>query len=78
MDVKIIEETSKKIIFDVEGESHTILGALKKELWNDENTKIAGYNMPHPLLTSPRFILQTDDEEPRKIVLSAIKKLQKN
>ncbi len=77
MEVKIIEESKNRLVFDVMGESHTILGALKKEIWTDEHAKAAGYNMPHPLLTSPRFVVETDGEDPKKIVQSAIKRLEK-
>lgn len=78
MEVKIIEESKNKLIFDVIGESHTVLGALKKELWNDSSVKATGYNMPHPLLLSPRFIVETSGEDPKKVLNSAIKKLEKN
>lgn len=78
MEVKIIEETKNRLVFDVIGESHTILGALKKEIWTDEHVKSTGYNMPHPLINSPRFVVDTDGEDPKKIVQSAIKKLEKD
>ena len=77
MEIKIIEDKKNRLVFDVVGESHTLTGALKKELWNDEHIKSAGYNVEHPLLNVPRFVVETDGAEPRKVISSAIKRLQK-
>lgn len=77
MELKIIEEKKNRLVFDLEGESHTLVGALKKELYNDDHTKVAGYNISHPLINVPRFVVETDGEDPRKVVKSAIKRLQK-
>lgn len=78
MEIKIIEETKNKLVFDIIGDSNTFTGALKKELWNDEHAKTSGYNISHPLINIPRFIVETDGTEPRKTVKDAIKRLQKN
>ena len=78
MEVKIIEDTKNKLVFDIEGDSNSLTGALKKELWNDDKVKASGYNISHPLINVPRFVLETDGTEPRKILKDAIKRLQKN
>ncbi len=77
MELKIIEDKKNKLVFDLEGESHTIAGILKKELYNDDKVKASGYNISHPLINVPRFVVETDGEEPRKVVKAAIKRLQK-
>jgi DNA-directed RNA polymerase subunit L len=77
MQVKIVEEKKNRFVFDVEGDSHTITSALKKELWSDEHVKAAGYGIEHPLINVPRFVVETDGEEPRKAVSAAVKRLQK-
>lgn len=77
MELKIVEEKKNRLVFDLEGETYTIVGILKKELYNDEHVKAAGYNVAHPLINVPRFVVETDGEDPKKVVRSAIKRLQK-
>lgn len=78
MDIKIIEEDKKKIVFEVPGESHTLLNILREELWNDENVKEAAYRIKHPLTKIARMIVETNGkEEPRKALQEAAKRVIK-
>ena len=77
MEIKVIENNKKRLVFDIIGADHTFCGALKKELWNDKSIKVSAYNIEHPLLGVPRFIVETDDKEPQKTLLDAIKRIQK-
>ena len=77
MELKVIESTKKKLVFDLVGADHTFSGALKKELWNDKAIKISAYNVEHPLIGVPRFIVETDDKDPQKVLLDAVKRLEK-
>ena len=78
MELKIIEEKKNRLVFELDGETHTLCGALRKELWNDEHVKVAGYNIEHPLINKPRFVLETDGADPRKTIGSALKRVQKD
>ena len=77
MELKIIEHTKKKIVFDLIGADHTFSNSLKKELWNDKNVKISAYRIEHPLIGIPRFQIESDDKEPEKTLLDAVKRLGK-
>ncbi len=77
MEVLVVEESKDKFVFDLKGDVSTIANVLKKELWNDSHIKAAGYYVDHPLVNTPRFVVQTDGESPRKVVKSAIKRLEK-
>lgn len=77
MEVKIIDDKKNRLVFDIEGETHTLALPLKKELWNDEAVKAAGYNIAHPLINIPRVVVETSGKEPRKAVMDAVKRLQK-
>jgi len=77
MELKVIEKSKKKIVFDLVGADHTFSGALKKELWNDKAVKVSAYNVEHPLIGIPRFIVETEDKEPEKALTDAVKRLQK-
>lgn len=77
MDVKVLEEKKSRIVFTLDGEGATIANVLKKELWNDEHVKAAGYHIEHPLLNIPTFVLETDGADPKKTVSAAVKRLGK-
>ena len=77
MELKVIEKSKKRLVFDLVGADHTFSGALKKELWNDKSIKISAYNVEHPLIGIPRFIVETEDKDPEKVLLDAVKRLEK-
>jgi len=78
MEIKVLEEKKNRLLFEIKGEGHTLCRALQKELWNDSHVKAAGYNIDHPLVGVPKFVLETDGEDPKKTINSAIKRLQKH
>ena len=77
MELKVIEKSKKRLVFDLIGCDHTFSGALKKELWNDKSVNISAYNVEHPLVGIPRFIVETSDKDPEKVLLDAVKRLEK-
>ena len=77
MEFKVIEKNKKRLVFDLIGTDHTFSGALKKELWNDKSIKVSAYNIDHPLVGVPRFIVETDEKDPEKVLLDAVKRLEK-
>jgi len=76
MEIKIIEDSKNKLVFDIKGESHGFCNMLKDELWNNKSVKVSAYKIDHPLIGIPRFVLETSGEEPRKVLDSAVKKLK--
>jgi len=77
VEIKVIEKSKKRLVFDLIGTDHTFCNVLKHELWNDKSTKISAYSIEHPLIGIPRFIVETDDKEPEKTLNDAVKRLQK-
>lgn len=77
MDVKILEEKKNKLVFTIEGDGSTIANMLKKELWNDEHVKAAGFSIEHPLINIPTFVLETDGADPKKTATAAAKRIAK-
>lgn len=77
MELKLVEKSKKKFVFDLIGTDHTFCSALKRELWNDKSVKVSAYNIEHPLIGIPRFIIEAEDKEPEKILTDAVKRLQK-
>ena len=78
MKIKVVEDKKTRLILEVEGESHTLCNALKKELWNDSHVKAAGYNISHPYVGVPTLIVETDTQKsPRKALEDAAKRISK-
>ena len=78
MNINVLEEKKNKLVFEVEGVSHSFCNLLKTELWNDDHVKVATYAIRHPLVGKPRFIVETDgDVEPKKALVNASTRVQK-
>lgn len=77
MEINMLEEKKNKLAFEIKGEGHTLCNALQKELWNDSHVKTAGYNIDHPLISIPKFVLETDGADPKKTISAAVKRLTK-
>ena len=78
MEVKILEDKKKKLVFELTGEGHTLCNVLRDELWNDKSVTVSAYNISHPLVGIPQFIVETDGKkDPKKALQDAIKRLKK-
>ncbi|MBU0628419.1 MAG: DNA-directed RNA polymerase subunit L [Nanoarchaeota archaeon] len=74
MEIKIVEEKGNRLEFEID-ENTGFLNALKKELLNDDNVKVATYFVKHPLVGKPKMIVEADD--PRKALNAAANRLKK-
>ncbi len=78
MELVIIEETPKKLVFELKGQGHTLCNILKAKLWASKHVKVATYNISHPLIGVPKMIVETDGEiKPRKALSDAAEALRK-
>ena len=78
MEINVLEDKKNRIVFEIDGIGHTFLNILGKELWNDSHVKVATYNIKHPQVSNPKFILETDgDESPKAALTSAVNRLKK-
>ncbi|MEM4336460.1 MAG: RpoL/Rpb11 RNA polymerase subunit family protein [Candidatus Woesearchaeota archaeon] len=76
MEVKILEETKKKAVIEIDNQ--TIATLIERELWNDPHVKTAGQKLKHPLIGKPTLVIETDDkEDPKTAVKESIKRLKK-
>jgi DNA-directed RNA polymerase subunit L len=64
------------MVFELRGTDHTFCNALKQELWNDETVKVAAYNIAHPLVGVPKFIVESSGDV-KEALLGASSRLQK-
>ncbi len=77
MEINILEDKPTRLVFELKGEDHTLCNALREELWNDESVTVSAYNIAHPLVGVPKFIIETKDKEPKKALKDAIARLKK-
>jgi len=77
MDAKILEETKKKVVIEIDNQ--TIAGLIERELWNDEHVKVSGLRAKHPLISKPTLVVETDGkEDAKKAVKEAIARSKKD
>jgi DNA-directed RNA polymerase subunit L len=78
MELKVVDKSSKRLIFELKGSTHTLCNALKDELWQDKDLVSASYNIDHPLIGVPKFIVETNgNTEPVKALQNACTRLKK-
>ena len=75
MKVKVITKTPNELRIEVEGAGHTICNLLQKKLLEEENVDLAGYDIPHPLASSPVIYVRTKGKtKPEQILKNALEK----
>ncbi len=77
MELTIVNKTDKEISIKVEGESHTILNALKTALLNNKHVEIATYDIKHPTISEPILFVRTDGADPIEVIKKASGELVK-
>ena len=77
MEVKILEDKKRHLVFELKGADHGFCNALKKELWNDSAVTLASYAISHPLVGVPKFVIETSSGEPKDVLKKAISRLRK-
>ena len=74
MEIKIISEKGNKLEFEID-ESAGFLNALKKELLNDNDVKVATYSVKHPLVGKPKMVIEAGN--PKRALTAAAQRLKK-
>jgi len=76
MEIEILEKEKNKIKFKIAGEDDTFCNIVKKELWNDPDTEIAAYTIPHSLVDSIIFTFHSK-KDAMKALNDAVEGLKK-
>lgn len=77
MEIEILESSKNRLKFKIKGETHTFCNILRRELWKDKSTKVAGYKIEKSLENEPIFIIETESKDPKKSLLEAANRLKK-
>jgi DNA-directed RNA polymerase subunit L len=51
--VKVLKKEDNELKIEIEGAGHGLCNLLQKKLLEDEKVDLAGYDVPHPLASSP-------------------------
>ncbi len=78
MELKVLEESKKRMVFQLRGEGHAFCNALADELNKMDGVSIASYKIDHPLVGIPELIIETTGStEPRTALKKAVASLKK-
>jgi len=78
MEIKVREKGKNLLKIEILGEDHTIANALRKELWNDKDVKVSGYELAHSLVSSPVLVVETSSKSPKTVLNDAVKRLKES
>ena len=53
MKVKVLKKEANELKIEIEGVGHGLCNLLQKKLLEDKKVELAGYDVPHPLASSP-------------------------
>ncbi len=76
MQLKVLKKTSEELKIEIEGEGHTLCNLLESVLLEDEDVEFAGYDIPHPLVSSPVISIYTKNKKkPEEALREAVEKI---
>ncbi|UCE95729.1 MAG: DNA-directed RNA polymerase subunit L [Candidatus Bathyarchaeota archaeon] len=61
MKIVILNKTKNELKVRIDGEGHTFCNVVQKALLKDKRVELAGYDIPHPLTSSPIIYLRTKE-----------------
>jgi DNA-directed RNA polymerase subunit L len=68
MKLMLVESDAKKMVIEVQGETHTFLGLLRENAW-EAGARQVSYIIRHPYLSEPKLTVRADN--PKKVLDSA-------
>ncbi|MDR0492054.1 MAG: DNA-directed RNA polymerase subunit L [Nitrososphaerota archaeon] len=78
MKVKVLKKEENELKIELQGGSHGICNLIQKRLLEDERVAFAGYDVPHPLASSPIIYLRMKDKtQPEVALIDAVAKVHK-
>ncbi|MFW9909746.1 MAG: RpoL/Rpb11 RNA polymerase subunit family protein [Candidatus Thorarchaeota archaeon] len=75
MEPRVIESSRYELKIEIGGEGHSFPNLLRKTLLEEPSVEFAGYNIDHPLLASPVFMLRTKKRQANVVMREALEKM---
>lgn len=73
MKVKVLKKADNELKIEIEGSSHGLCNLIQKRLLEDKTVDFAGYDVPHPLASSPIIYLRMKGKaKPEEALISAV------
>jgi len=75
--VKVLTKSDNELKIEIEGGTHGICNLLAKRLLEDKTVEFAGYDVPHPLASSPIIYLRMKGTaKPEDALIRAVEKVR--
>ncbi|MBT0160282.1 DNA-directed RNA polymerase subunit L [Candidatus Bathyarchaeota archaeon A05DMB-2] len=75
MKVKVLKKTGNELKIEIEGSGHGLCNLLQKNLLEDKNVDMAGYDVPHPLASNPViYVRMKGNAKPEEALRKAAEK----
>ena len=77
MKVKVLKKSENELKIEIEGSSHGLCNLLAKRLLEDKKVEFAGYDVPHPLASSPIiYVRMKGTNKPEDALIEATEKVR--
>ncbi len=77
MKVKVLKKSENELKIEVEGSSHGLCNLIQKRLLEDKRVDFAGYDVPHPLASSPIiYVRMKGKTKPEDALIDAAEKVK--
>jgi DNA-directed RNA polymerase subunit L len=77
MKVKVLRKADNELKIEIEGSSHGLCNLVTKRLLEDKRVDFAGYDVPHPLASSPIiFVRMKGKVKPEEAIVEAVEKVR--
>ncbi len=77
MKVKVLKKDANSLKIEIEGSSHGLCNLITKRLLEDDRVDFAGYDVPHPLASSPIIYVRMKGETtPEAALIEAVAKVR--
>jgi len=77
MKIKVLKKSENDLKIEIEGGTHGLCVLLQKRLQEEPDVDFAGYDVPHPLASSPIvYVRMKGGRKPEEALLSALEKVR--
>ena len=77
MKINVVKKSGNELKIEIVGSSHGLCNLLTKRLLEDKTVDFAGYDVPHPLASSPNIYLRMKGKaKPEDALLRAAEKVR--
>jgi len=77
MEIKVLENEKNRLRIELVGDTHTLANLITKELWNETDVTVSGYNLMHPQTRNIVMLIETTKKDPKKVLLETLTTLKK-